>query len=124
MPSLFETDYAAAALPALLAVRGIAATYTPVTGAAVSLTGISGPVTRERVHSLDGTREVQVRQFTITTDPTSQYGGVASPTIHATVTIGSEIWDVDEVLDGPGLATLRLVREPSAERAGPHFRHR
>ena len=124
MSSLFDTDYAAAVLPALLEVHGSAAIYTPAGGSPVSLTGLTGPVELVEADVLEGLQEQQTRTLTISIDAGGDYGGIAAPAIHDTVQIDSVDWDVAEVAPGHATVTLTLVRHPSVEKSRPNFRQR
>ena len=112
-------------VPKLLAVLGQSITYTPVTGAAVSLTAIVGDVNILEDDETEGRTSRSSRDVTIATDPSASTGGVADPSLADKVTIGSEVWAVEpiEALAG-AFVRLRVVRIESIERTREGYRGR
>lgn len=112
-------------LPALMTHHGDTArvTYTAPGSAAVALTAIIGAETFEEKQLEDGTRKIRRLAIIISTDPTSSYGGVATPKIKATVSIDSVNWSVEAVdpLEGARVQ-LTCVRHESMEKTRPSYR--
>ncbi len=121
--SRFDTDFAASGLPELMDQFGQPVTYSPVSGPDVSLTMILDPERMTEEEKGGGRVLVQRWEGTITTDPDSDFGGVASPDETATITIGGVVWSVDELAKLTGAyAVLKLVRRSSLERSRPGYR--
>lgn len=116
MPSQMETDFAALGLPSLFQQGGRAVTYDPAVGADVALTAIVYPeaVTEDSVDM--GRQKRRMRNIDICTDPTSGFGGVASPQTNDKVTIDAESWSVlgFKRIAGPFIR-IELVRTQAAE---------
>lgn len=112
------------ALPAMFEHQGTAGvTYTPEGGSGVSLTAVLWPEELVEEQYADGTRLLRRRDALISRDPAGEYGGVASPEVHDTLTIGGELWNVQEFAKQTSEFTiLRLTSGPIAERAHPAFR--
>jgi len=89
----------------------------------VDLTAIVGP---ERTDELDGEtgRKLRItREVTISTDPDSEYGGVAAPKMSAKIEIDDVEWAiVAPVTVGENMATLTLSRSPQVERGRAGYR--
>ena len=99
-------------------------TYTPAGGSPVSLTAIAEAKKTEEDETLDGRRRRRVRTVSITTDPNSDYGGVASPSIEATMTSPQNVeYAVEEIESlSASMARLRLRRRDQLERSRPDYR--
>ena len=120
--SRFDTAFAASGLPGLFAYFGQAALYCPVKRPAVSVTGILDPEER-RIETHTGARvSLRTRKFTISANPSSEYGGVVEPNEAATVTISNEDWAIDTIDSMPGGWILFLVRPELIEQARPGYR--
>ncbi len=121
----FDDDYAAAGVPALMWEFGDSITYTPAGGSPVALTADVGKEHYGEVDTENGRRLRRERQVTICRDPSSDYGGVATPKLLDTVTIAGEIWAVEDIdpLDA-GEATLLVVRGGDVERSQDNYRRR
>ena len=149
--SLFADNFAAAAVPNLMIQFGDAVIYyapgalaldrltmrqlgeltlaelgaLPLT-AGLALTAIVGQQRVEVDEAQGESRRLTVRTLTITTDPESDYGGVAAPSERALV----EIDDVDYAVRdgsiklGDGLAEMELVRAGAAEIGRSGYRRR
>lgn len=89
----------------------------------VDLTAIVGP---ERTDELDdGTgRKLRItREVTISTDPDSEYGGVASPKMSAKIEIDGVEWAiVAPATVGENTAMLTVSRAPRVERSRAGYR--
>jgi len=89
----------------------------------VDLTAIVGP---ERTDELDGEtgRKLRItREVTILTDPDSDYGGVASPKMSATIEIDGVEWTIAPPVTVDGnTATLTVSRSPQVERGRAGYR--
>lgn len=102
---------------------GRTVTYTPAGGEAVELTGMVGPVRSQPDEGYElGRRLIELVEITITTDPDSEFGGVADPAENATVTIGSTVWPVESIDEHCGLTVLHCRRELAVERSRPSYR--
>ena len=124
MASTFQTDFAAAAVEALLAQFGQPITYTPGGGAAVTPYAIVGDETVEEEETLDGRRRRLVRTITLATDPDlTTYGGVAAPALDDTVMIGSATYAVEAIeAESDNFTRLRIMRKPAIEKTRPGYR--
>jgi hypothetical protein len=83
--SLFHDDFADVALPCLLDLHGQAATYQDAGGDPVALTVIAGEEQAVETVEDDGRESERMRDVTLLRDPASAYGGVAEPSLHATL---------------------------------------
>ncbi len=97
--------------------------YTPAGGVPVTLTAIIGPEETEQGQDEGGRCERVTREVVITTDPDSEYGGVAEPATNATATAKDATWAVEEILSKTdSLARLQLLRKGITERSRPGYR--
>ena len=121
--SLFDANFAAGGVPALMDHLGESITYTPPGGVAVSLTADVSPLRREEADDFTGRNARWVREAIVATDPDGDYGGVAAPVLGAVVTIGGETYSVDHLSDlSASAARLHLTRVESRERSRPGYR--
>lgn len=120
--SLFDDTMAEIGVAALFEALGDAITYTPKGGAAVSLTGLVGfgEITD---HEERGLRKRLIRDVTITRDPTSEFGGVANPSLTATVTIDGAEYAITEIqAESASMATLVLAEKKQLEITRKNYR--
>lgn len=115
--SAFDDTMADAGLPSLLTQIGESGvTYTPEGGAGVSLTAIVGDDMVAPVEERGGgTSQTRTRMVTISVDPSSEFGGVASPQRGATVTLSGESWRVTHVNADSASAILTVERSAREE---------
>ncbi len=86
-----------------------AVTYTPAGGAGVSIRAIAGPIEDGRVEVSDSEFREQTREIAVVPMDI----GIASPAVGDTVTIGSDRWAVERIIEKSGaIARLdtRLLR--------------
>lgn len=120
--SRFDTDFAVGGLPQLMYEYGQSVTYLPVGFPSVTLQAIVRP------EESDILQEANVRSVdrkciaTITDNPDSDDGGVATPSEAASVTISDVEWAIDSIDQVPGGWRLTLVRSEATEYARPGFR--
>ena len=120
--SRFSSAFAACGLPGLMYQFGQSAIYYPVNRPEIPLTMIVESETR-RTEDASGARVVaRTCKGTITDDPDSTYGGVATPNEAATMTISDEEWAIESVSRTEGGWILTLVRDELAEQARPGYR--
>ena len=124
MGSLFDDMMCEAGVDALFLARGQAATYTPAGGGSpVSLTAIMGHLETEEEIEFDGRRVKLTGRATISTDPTSDWGGVADPALNATLTADGTEFAVARIdAKSANLATLGLVLKRAVERTRRNYR--
>lgn len=123
--SAFGDDFAAAALPGILAVHGDVVTYTTRAGVETSVTVAPGGEGLIEEQYANGTRTLRSRKVMLGRDPTAADGGVANPKVHDTVTINGEVWNVQTVLPEKQtdvVSILEVTRNAGAERAHQSFR--
>lgn len=118
--SRLDTQFAASGLPMLFERLGTAGVIcTPEGGSPVTLTAIVGEEVITVEEGNRGRERVRRREIKITRDPSGPYGGVAAPEPTMTVTIGGEVWEIEDDEPGIGLtagiAVLPLVRWERAE---------
>jgi len=105
--------------PLLQEQLGDAVTYTDADGNASSVTAIVGEqeLTDESID--DGRRHKRSREVVLFTDD------VPTVSLRGTVTIDSEVWAIEAIESLTGVsATVRVVRDESAERSRPDYRRR
>lgn len=123
--SLHSTLMSGAGIGGLMRAQGEALTYTPKSGGGdpVELTALIGAEQLTNKYTGTGRRQVRQRRFTITSNSSSPFGGVADPQTTATVTYAGVVFAIVD-LDGGGDGVWVLVCEriSAAERSGPDFR--
>ena len=120
--TIFADGLAASGWSMLAAQHGQSATYTPVGGDGVSLTAILGD---EEINEDDGPygiEQMRRRSVFINTDPAAASGGVAEPKLNDTITIGTEVWQIESASIESGLAELRVIIYASAQRSTQGYR--
>ena len=123
MTSSHETLVDASALPAVLEVHGASVSYTPKGGDAVTVTAAAGAETVTWIDREGQQTKRRELPLTISTDAAGDYAGVAEPALRATVTIGGELWNVEQITPLAGsFARLSLVRLEPAGRARAAYR--
>ncbi|KKN53087.1 hypothetical protein LCGC14_0605990 [marine sediment metagenome] len=123
--SRFDTDLLVAGLPALMYRHGQPGIYSPVGAPDIPVTIILGPEETEEEERRGDRILVQRCEGTITVDPDSDFGGVASPDEAAEVTVSGVLWSVEGLAGLTGsYAILKLVRRSSIERALEGYRVR
>ena len=121
--SRFDANMAAVAAPALFHVHGESVTVTAADGTETALTAIVGPERRVDMQTGDGRNLRYERDVTIGRGPTADYGGVASPAVNMTVTIGGLVYAVEAIEnESENLARLHTVRIGVVERTRPGYR--
>lgn len=97
-------------------------TYTATGGAGVSISAIWMPDAEPEEYTTDGKWRIRRGDLLCDSDD------VASPSNRDTVTISSEVWDVDDERGihraNPSMITLPLVRKERIEVSGPEHRRR
>lgn len=125
MPSAFETAFADAGAPSLLAQFGQACTYTPAGGTAVSLSAMVGAEQSNEAEYSDGRRLIRTRQITLATDPDGDYGGVEDVHLYDTVTVGTVTYAVHEIESrSHSLVTCTAIRTEDMQRSQDGYRRR
>jgi hypothetical protein len=107
-------------------------TYTPAGAVGVPMTAIVTPERIEEDETFDGRRRRRVREATISTDAAGDFGGVASPSITASVTIGGVKYAVENINSlteninslTDNQATLGLVRRDKTETGRESYRRK
>lgn len=124
MPSSFDTEFAAGALPDLLAVHGEQVTYTTAAGSASTIYGRFHENVSETRDDTDGREIVRSATIRISNDPTlDTYSGIAAPAVDDTVTVNGETWIVTNTGEpSGGQWTLELERIESLEKTQPGYR--
>ena len=124
MASDFDTLMAAIGVPVLMEHLGDAITYTPAGGAGAAITGILGFEEDREDETLDGRRLRRLRDVTVNTDPADpDYGGVASPALNATVTVGGVQYAVESIVSlSANLVRLALRRVTALEVSRENYR--
>lgn len=98
-------------------------TYKPKHGVATSLSAIVGDERSEEQTTSTGRRRVVRRRLTITTDPSGDYGGVATPQLNATVTVDGISYAVESVAPVRNdVFDLQIVRYETTEVSRPDYR--
>lgn len=123
----FDDDFEAVVVPCMMTAYGVAATYHPQDGSTdVALTAVIESRTGDAPEEMDGrTTQRERREISISNDPASEYGGVATPSDRATITMEGSEWAVEAVLEyAPPLHRLRLVRIGTSEVAADGYRRR
>jgi hypothetical protein len=93
--SLFDTQFAACALPAMMTHFGDATLYIPPDGDVdLPVTAMWGPEQSEIVETADGRIEQRTRQITIGRDADSPFGGIADPPQKGAFSLAGEIWAI------------------------------
>lgn len=122
MNSTFDDEFAELALPDLLAEFGVTVTHATDAGVETELTAILGPERSEaETDAPDGRRRLVRRDVTITTDPTSEHGGVANPVESDAITINGEVWPVETITLAGGAAKLGCLRSPTVKKSRPGY---
>lgn len=125
MPSDFDTQFAEAASPTLLDQFGQSITYTPSSGDAVTLTAIVGAEVAHEEDMGEGRKLVRTREIVVGTDPDATAGGVASPTILDTVTVGTVTYAVRQIdYQTHALTKFETVRTEDMQRSREGYRRR
>jgi hypothetical protein len=123
--SQLEEDFATLGLPSLFQQGGRSVTYDPAVGADVALTAIVHPEEASEDIVETGRQKNRRRRIDITTDPASDFGGVASPQLNDKVTIDSESWSVESFGRIAGeFIRMMLVRPQAIELARESLRRR
>ncbi len=106
-------QFLAGSVPSLMNISGETVTYTPVGGAGVNITAIGGPIENVNHGASDLRAHWRERMFTITTDPSGTYGGVAAPGEGDVITdANGDLWIVEDInLEIYGLADLRCQEQ-------------
>jgi hypothetical protein len=122
--SRFDSIYAAA-VPTLTEHLGRSIKYLDPQTDSVTLTALVGNTQTEETEGQDGRRRRVTRSVTISTDPTSADGGIASPGEHAELEIDEERWGIEAIESLSGsLVRLLCVRLGSVERSREGYRRR
>lgn len=124
MPSSFDTEFAAGALPDLLAVHGRQVTYTTAAGSASTIYGRFHENVSTTRDDTDGREVLRTATIRIGNDAAlATYGGVASPAVDDTVTVDGDIWHVSNTGEpNGGQWTLELERIEAVEKTQPGYR--
>jgi hypothetical protein len=129
MPSAFDTMFAAVGVPALLAVQGRSATYTPDGGEGVEVTVlVSGASTDDAPRDRDRGR-VRVKTLELGVPTTAEGAAetdsknyVADPEAAASYTLDGETFRLVKVLGFGLLAMVQVASKAAVERTRPNFR--
>lgn len=129
MPSAFDQMFADSGVPALMDVLGTAEVkYLDPEVDPVTLTAIVGnmEVVEEQGGSSGGRRKRAVRSVIISTDPDSDYGGVASPRLSAEIEMpDGEVWSIEGIeAKGESLVNLTCTRKTVSELSRSGYRGR
>ena len=100
---------------------GTQVTYRPKSGPPVTLTAIVAKAVDEVETATDGQERRVELVMTISRTPTSPFGGVASPALHATVEIDGVEYTVTEAVARGAMARLHLVRTTALRVTRPRF---
>ena len=93
--SLFDSQFAACALPGMMAHFGADSLYIPPDGSAdLPVTAMWGPEQSEIIETQDGRIEQRTRQVTIGRDPDSPFGGIDDPPQKGAFSKDGEIWAI------------------------------
>lgn len=123
--SLFDDNFAAVGVSLLMHYLGEEIVYKPAAGGLIPLTADVGEEQIEEVETDNGRRLRRTRTVKITTDPTSEYGGVTSPKLNDAATIRNGSWAVERIVSlTASMATLELVRTGDIERSQEGYRRR
>jgi hypothetical protein len=118
MATQHDTMFAGSALEVLFDHHGESVTYTPAQGVAVAVTAVVGAEKIETIFQGDRRIKRRKRTATISVDAASSYGGVASPALSATVTIGTLIYAVAEITPLSGaFVNLTCIRPEPMDRS-------
>lgn len=100
MASRLQDDFSEAALPDMMEYAGVDCVYTPPTGDPVELRGVFDKITGEVDQMREGRRIYRSARLVLCKDPASEFGGVAEPSLRATVTVTDtgEIYAISDVL--------------------------
>ena len=122
----FGDTYTAKCVPALMRFLGDTTTpgqYVPSVGDSIECYGIVTDTGKLVEYVETGQRLRVEREWIISTDPTSDYGGVANPETNATAVIDGVTYAVHSVeAISESLAMLALVRLPVKQRSRERFR--
>lgn len=125
MTTLHEQLFAESSLEVLFEQHGQAVTYTPYSGTGVSLTAVLGAERIETLVENDRRFKRRKRTCTISTDPTSAYGGVAAPGLKGTVTVGTVVYAIAEISPfSASFANLVLLRPEPMDKSRDIRGHR
>ena len=114
--SVFDIDFAACALPAMMDHFGDAATYTYPNEDEVSLTGMKGEERSEIIETQDGRSERRFCIFTIGRDQSADFGGLDDAQQKGFFTIDGEYWAIDGIVEKTTpTVTFQLLRMSTAE---------
>ena len=120
--TVFSELFNTSAIPVQFHLHGQAVTYVSG-GVSTALTAIVSDVSIDPDSDLRGLVSQETRSIQFSTDPASDWGGVASPKESATITVGSTSWAIQnlEVISS-SLVRARCVRHESVERSRPALR--
>ena len=121
----FDDEFDAVAADALMDEFGESATYHPVSGDDVALTVLPTDEQVEERQENDRLVKYRTLAVTISTDPAGDYGGVAAPSVLASVTYGGAKYAIEGVQDTDGsFVDLKLARPELVEHGRPQYRGR
>lgn len=125
--TVFDDEFAAAALPELFEQFGRSIVFEDPACDPVALTAIVGEITGEEDEAADGGIERrQTREVTITRDQEGEFGGIADPLTAGRLTlvlIDEVHWAIEGVnSQTANLTCLRLVRVGAVEKSRPGYR--
>ena len=121
----FEDDLAWAALIVLLDVHGESIVYRDDGGDPITLTAIVGDEQTNEVEADEGEDLERLRHITVLRNPASNYGGIAEPSLTATICAQGQTYAVKRiVVQTASHAKLEVLLRTAAEITRPKFRRR
>lgn len=118
--SVFAEDFAGIGVPAQFENQGQTVQYVDATADDLTLTAVVGNIRSEQAERSGDTILERTRDVSVGTDPTSVFGGVASPRAEVNgipiyFVISGELWDAIAVTITESIARFTCVQRPIVE---------